>query len=340
MATQTDLDNAISTVNALIVEASEALQAIKNANFSGPGDIADHEADKSAHPNLIATHKEDPNAHNFFNKLGIGNSVVGSNKKTEISESNNCSWVGLTGLVNGSATPYPAVVFTVGNAEGTDVALPVGAVFGGFQWRGYANGENKAYGNIRSYLTDEFNSLISFAVTYNGIYQNSLWVQGASTAPAIDNQMDLGSVNHRFKDLFLVNQPTVSSDKRNKENVEVIDAGTAEAFINALEPVSFTLKAADSVVTEADEEGNVQSTRGVEGKRKHMGFLAQDVKTALDESGVGDCGLWCLSDKDDPESMQGLRYDELIAPMLAVIKSQQARIKQIEEKLKDRENAV
>ncbi|MFA7604882.1 MAG: hypothetical protein WCY29_17950 [Novosphingobium sp.] len=48
------------------------------------------------------------------------------------------------------------------------------------------------------------------------------------------------------------------------------------------------------------------------GARLHAGWLAQDVKAALDDVGV-DCGAWGLEDADDPDSKQWLRPDQMTA---------------------------
>lgn len=55
------------------------------------------------------------------------------------------------------------------------------------------------------------------------------------------------------------------------------------------------------------------------GRRQHLGLIAQDVKAALDEADV-DCGLLVLEDKGDTESLQSLRYDQLIAPLIQAVK--------------------
>lgn len=49
-----------------------------------------------------------------------------------------------------------------------------------------------------------------------------------------------------------------------------------------------------------------------EGVRTHLGFGAQVVGKLLKDYGLEDCAAWCLSDKDDSESAQMLRLEQLI----------------------------
>ena len=63
----------------------------------------------------------------------------------------------------------------------------------------------------------------------------------------------------------------------------------------------------------------------VPGKRQHAGFLAQEVKTALDEIGV-DCGVWGLQDSADPNSRQWLRPDQMIPLLWAALKETRMEI--------------
>ena len=70
-----------------------------------------------------------------------------------------------------------------------------------------------------------------------------------------------------------------------------------------------------------DENGkSIIETTSREGARDHYGFVAQEVKQALDEIGTGDLFAgWVLDDHTDPESRQNLRYTEFISPMVKAI---------------------
>jgi hypothetical protein len=62
--------------------------------------------------------------------------------------------------------------------------------------------------------------------------------------------------------------------------------------------------------------------------RKHHGFIAQEVKSAMSED-------WGLYIEDKEQDFIGLRYDELIADMVSVIQDQQRRIEALERRVDD-----
>ena len=128
-----------------------------------------------------------------------------------------------------------------------------------------------------------------------------------SIAPRSDGVMDLGRVNSVWRDIYLQNAPTVSSDRRGK--VQVDDLMNAPQFLEFLRPVSFR--------------------RTADGPR-HFGFIAQDVREALLASGHGDAAVWQLSDKANPDSQQALCQEELIAVLVSCLQQLQARVDGLE----------
>ena len=117
----------------------------------------------------------------------------------------------------------------------------------------------------------------------------------ASTTNAIN---DCGTATAYWKNVRGLNAYITVSDERKKIEIKQVPLGLD--FINDLKPVSYKWK--DNT------------------DREHYGLIAQDVKASLDKKGCGEAGLWCLSDKDDSESFQALRYTELISPMIQAIK--------------------
>lgn len=67
--------------------------------------------------------------------------------------------------------------------------------------------------------------------------------------------------------------------------------------------------------------------------RYHTGFIAQNVKAAMDAHGVSDLELaaWCKDVDTEGNELQMLRYVEFIAIMWAKIRQQETRIKKLEE---------
>jgi hypothetical protein len=146
--------------------------------------------------------------------------------------------------------------------------------------------------------------------------------------PYADNTYDLGSGN-RWQDIHLVNQPTVTSDQNEKTDIADSDLGLD--FVNALRPVSFKW---------IDRGG------GVAGVRTHYGLLGQEVESVLGAA-ASDTAIWIkrtieaepevLADEYLPgkpaveaHDRQGLRYTELISPMIKAIQELTTRLAALE----------
>ena len=146
--------------------------------------------------------------------------------------------------------------------------------------------------------------------------------------PYADNTYDLGS-GYRWQDIHLVNQPTVTSDQNEKTDIADSDLGLD--FVNALRPVSFKWR---------DRGG------GVAGVRTHYGLLGQEVEAVLGAA-ASDTAIWIKKAIEaEPEvpadeylpgkpaveahDRQGLRYDELIAPIIKAVQELTTRLTALE----------
>ena len=158
-----------------------------------------------------------------------------------------------------------------------------------------------------------------------------------SLLASTDNAYDIGVASTgRVRNLYLVNNPTVGSDERDKTDVQ--DSPLGLDFIRALRPVAYRIKVGDQWVDAEpvlDEQGQpvvdadgqpvmrevVKSRPGV---RTHFGLLAQQVKSVLPEG--QDFAGWVKTDPDDPESREALRYEQFISPLIKAVQEQQAQI--------------
>ncbi|MBQ1573437.1 MAG: tail fiber domain-containing protein, partial [Clostridiales bacterium] len=114
-----------------------------------------------------------------------------------------------------------------------------------------------------------------------------------------------------YSSVFNANGGTVFiSDRRKKRNILDLAVKRARSFIMALKPVKYKFT---KDISTSD--------------RYHHGFIAQDVKKAMPE----DWGLYC--ENKDLDQI-GLRYDEFIADMIAVIQDHERRIQNLEDELK------
>ena len=130
------------------------------------------------------------------------------------------------------------------------------------------------------------------------IQTNGIELIGPSVRPRTGNTGGVGSSGQRFNHIFLVHQPDVSSDVRNKS--EITESALGLDFINNLNPVSYKVL--------GDEEN-----------RTHYGLIAQEVKQAVDSSGVSDFAGWVGEDESEPNARQSLAYGEFTAPLIKAV---------------------
>ena len=104
------------------------------------------------------------------------------------------------------------------------------------------------------------------------------------------------------------------SDRRKKRNIKDLVIKKAKSFIMSLKPRQF--KFTKDISTS---------------NRLHHGFIAQEVKEAMTED-------WGLYVEDKEQDFIGLRYDEIIADLVAVVQDQEKRIESLERRLDDLTN--
>ena len=128
-----------------------------------------------------------------------------------------------------------------------------------------------------------------------------------------DDGHDLGYGNRRWDNVYATNGTIQTSDRNEKENIVATDLGLA--FVNQLNPVSFKRK----------------------GKtRTHYGFIAQDIEQIITDLGKTTTQFAPLikSDiseaKDGSEYRYGLRYEQLLAPVVKAIQELAVKVAALE----------
>lgn len=110
---------------------------------------------------------------------------------------------------------------------------------------------------------------------------------------------------------YLGSSPVIASDKSIKINIQSLDTKNSSDFIYALNPVEYKYKYGTS-------------------DRLHHGFIAQE----LHDSMQSDWGVYCDANIDTGENGgKAIRYEELIADLVATVQSQNERISKLEKKL-------
>lgn len=110
---------------------------------------------------------------------------------------------------------------------------------------------------------------------------------------------------------YLGSSPVIASDKSIKINIQSLDTHKSSDFIYALNPVEYKYKDGTS-------------------DRLHHGFIAQELHDSMQE----DWGVYCDANIDTGEKGgKAIRYEELIADLVATVQSQNERISKLEKKL-------
>ena len=146
--------------------------------------------------------------------------------------------------------------------------------------------------------------------------------------PVTDNANTCGASGKRWSAVWAANGTIQTSDERTKK--DIADSSLGLDFVKALRPVSYKWVEGSKEVT-GQVDGQAPTTVSVPGQRTHFGLIAQEVKAALPE-GV-DFGGWVLTDKNDANSQQALRYDQFIAPLIQAVKELSQKVEVLEAEL-------
>ena len=211
--------------------------------------------------------------------------------------------------VNGGLTMRATGTHTQGTAGTFNRFLQIAPTY---DWSGYERGA--------FFIDNQYNDFTFFGTTYQ-----------YSCHPAGNNAYSLGFNGGRWSEIFAVNGTINTSDENQKTDIADSDLGLD--FINALRPVKFKWI----------------ETEGRTGVRTHYGLLGQEVETVLGGA-ASDTAIWTNALIEahpemagDPERNviavpaveehyeQGLRYTELIAPLIKAIQELTARIEALED---------
>lgn len=148
-----------------------------------------------------------------------------------------------------------------------------------------------------------------------------------SFRPGYDGAAYLGTSNCRWSALYSTSGSVQTSDMKQKDVINDYDF-KARDFIMGLKPIAYRLNA-----------------KGASGKRIHMGFGAQPVYKLINNLELGDLSLveaWKIREDSDIEEPYygekiddkylrwGMKYEELLAPLVALVQEQQIKIEKLE----------
>jgi hypothetical protein len=163
---------------------------------------------------------------------------------------------------------------------------------------------------------------------------NSFWKSQGNMSPnngsaGSTGLYSVGSSSWKWSQIWADTGTIQTSDERLKKNISNSNLGLN--FINLLNPISYKWKIGGGIPIYDEDSGFVIGSEPIPGERTHYGFLAQEIKQALDQVSPGqDFGGWVLADKNDPDSTQSLRYEEFISPIVKAIQEISARLDALE----------
>ena len=233
---------------------------------------------------------------------GTSNTLLGSDADVSASGSVNQTVIGqgATGVADNSVSLGNASVTAVYIAKGNDTSQDLNF----FDSAG--GGGNLQY----THGDDQMKFGVADAVRAR--------LFAGSFDPGSNDAIDLGSSSRRWDDVFATNGTIDTSDKRRKDNIK--DTSLGLDFVNKLKPKEYKWK------DYTDEEGVSKKFT-----RKHQGLLAQDVEQTIKDIGLTNNDFAGIV-YDKESDIYGLRYTQLIAPLIKSVQELTARVKELESK--------
>lgn len=197
---------------------------------------------------------------------------------------------------------------TQGSAHPDNGRNFVGQIFGGYSTKGIYNfniGGDVGDALILSLKEGNSNGLY---VSYIAMKEQGLRQKIEISEPTYISTLHLGA------------NAIVDSDRRLKKDITSLNINKSSKFIYSLNPVSYKYKENDS-------------------DRFHHGLIAQEIKQSM---GNDDWGVYVDNSLNKRSSypMLGIRYEELIADIIATLQSQNNRIKFLETQIPQLQNQI
>jgi hypothetical protein len=184
--------------------------------------------------------------------------------------------------------------------------------------------ENGFYTWTDMYATDsnDYNTSVQAGIVdvfYHRKAPNFLYVTGnlspSTTSTSDSTGYNLGDGNNVWNTIFVRKSSVDLSDKHVKKDIEELSYAYDKIF-DALQPVSYKFKINNN-------------------NRTHIGFIAQDVKDAVQNAGLTtkDFAAYCEWNNEHDEVGCGLRYSEFVALNTDQIQKLKVRVAELENKL-------
>jgi hypothetical protein len=150
-------------------------------------------------------------------------------------------------------------------------------------------------GNVQLYYDD----VLQMRTHANGIFTRGIY-------PITDNSFPMGSGSERYTTIYATTSTINTSDRTEKNTIVNSDLGLD--FINKLNPISYKWNKDDG--------------------KTHYGLIAQDVEETLTSIGKTISDFGGIHKEDN--SLMGLRYTELISPLIKAVQELSAKVAVLE----------
>ncbi len=248
----------------------------------------------------------------FTNTTGSNNTAVGVSALFKNNGTNNTA-IGKDALFNNTAGNTNTAIgkdALINNIEGDfNTALGNASLFGA---NGISANKNTAVGNTAL-------SLVTLGSNNTGL-GNEAQVAVANNS----NQVCIGNTSVTLASVQVA--WTTTSDNRWKSNIQKSNLGLE--FIKQLNPVFYTRKDVQ------DNGGKPIILETTTNPTTEYGFIAQELESTLNKFNAKDNGI---ISKDDA-GMLGVRYNDLLAPMVKAMQEQQVMIEELKAKIIQIEN--
>ena len=239
---------------------------------------------------------------------GDQNTAVGYNTGTAVTTGGENTFVG-----------YSAGLAVVGGTTNTLVGRNAGSAI-------TSGTENTCVGDRAgdTIQTGATNQLFGTNVDVDAEDAANQIVIGHNFASPGDNYFAFGKASNVVSNLFSTNASWArSSDERKKRNINDQELGLD--FINDLRTVTFQWKPSNEFPKEWNDysEENTMDTDVV-----MHGFIAQEVKEAMDKHGEKDFGGW----SENKDGMQNTSREMFVIPLIKAVQELTARVKELEDK--------
>ncbi|MEY8322197.1 phage tail protein [Lachnospiraceae bacterium 46-61] len=181
---------------------------------------------------------------------------------------------------------------------------------------------------LNTLKTGNNNTAIGFSALSGSTDRYNATGIGENTDVTGDNQVQIGSSG-----VTVYTQTAIQTRSDYRDKLDIQNTILGLEFIKKLIPRQFRMNSREAYFEIGQKRDFTATNDGSKaGKRFHQGFVAQEVKTVLDEMGIDFAGYQDHK-INGGEDVLSLGYTEFIAPIVKAIQEQQKIIEMLEQKI-------